>query len=248
MRFRLRKQLFIKRNKVCDYSLTLALIGLILIVIDSELTANPHTEIIFKDHFVSLMLRSLCALSTVILIGSLVFYHAIEIKIALIDSGADDWRIAFTTERMTKLIIEIAICVICPVPGTGTMRWPFIHADTRRISHADVPIDVLLSVPMFLRLYLLCRFMVLHSKQFQDAATRSIAALNRISMDFRFVIKTMMADHPLRVLVVFTVAFWICMAWIFTQCERSVNLLFFLLLRQLSVIFLNYISTVYYKV
>lgn len=45
MRFRLRKQLFIKRNKVCDYSLTLALIGLILIVIDSELTANPHTGI-----------------------------------------------------------------------------------------------------------------------------------------------------------------------------------------------------------
>jgi hypothetical protein len=54
--------------------------------------------------------------------------------------------------------------------------------------------------------------MVLHSKQFQvgdlaiywiscnlllfqDAATRSIAALNRISMDFRFVIKTMMAGE-----------------------------------------------------
>ncbi|VDM72899.1 unnamed protein product [Strongylus vulgaris] len=84
----------------------------------------------------------------------------------------------------------------------------------------DVPIDVLLSVPMFLRSYLLCRFMVLHSKQFQDAATRSIAALNRISMDFRFVIKTMMADHPLRVLVVFTVSYWICMSWMFTQCER----------------------------
>jgi hypothetical protein len=39
-------------------------------------------------------------------------------------------------------------------------------------------------------------------------------------MDFRFVIKTMMADHPLRVLIVFTVSFWICMSWMFTQCER----------------------------
>uniref|UniRef100_A0A0N5AEW9 Ion_trans domain-containing protein n=1 Tax=Syphacia muris TaxID=451379 RepID=A0A0N5AEW9_9BILA len=219
MRFRLRKQLFIKRNKVCDYSLALALIGLTLIVIDSELTANPQTGI-KKDHIVSLVLRSLCAISTVILIGTLILYHAIEIKIALIDSGADDWRIAFTTERMIKLIIEIAICIICPVPGTGTMNWPFIHSDTRKISRVDVPVDVILSVPMFLRLYLLCRFMVLHSKQFQDAATRSIAALNRISMDFRFVIKTMMAVHPLRVLIVFTVAFWICMAWMFTQCER----------------------------
>ncbi|VDN30196.1 unnamed protein product [Cylicostephanus goldi] len=39
-------------------------------------------------------------------------------------------------------------------------------------------------------------------------------------MDFRFVIKTMMADHPLRVLIVFTVSYWICMSWMFTQCER----------------------------
>jgi hypothetical protein len=54
----------------------------------------------------------------------------------------------------------------------------------------------------------------------QDAATRSIAALNRISMDFRFVIKTMMAEHPLRVLVVVTITYWICMSWMYTQCER----------------------------
>lgn len=62
--------------------------------------------------------------------------------------------------------------------------------------------------------------MVLHSKQFQDAATRSIAALNRITMDFRFVIKTMMSENPLHVLIVFTVSYWICMSWMFTQCER----------------------------
>lgn len=73
---------------------------------------------------------------------------------------------------------------------------------------------------MFLRSYLLCRFMVLHSKQFQDAATRSIAALNRISVDFKFVIRTMMYDHPLRVLIVFTLSYWVCMAWALTQCER----------------------------
>uniref|UniRef100_A0AC34F338 Calmodulin-binding domain-containing protein n=1 Tax=Panagrolaimus sp. ES5 TaxID=591445 RepID=A0AC34F338_9BILA len=100
------------------------------------------------------------------------------------------------------------------------MNWPYISPEERRITMVSVPLDVILSVPMFLRAYLLCRFMVLHSKQFQDAATRSIAALNRISMDFRFVIKTMMADHPLTVLVVFTVSYWICMSWMFTQCER----------------------------
>lgn len=36
---------------------------------------------------------------------------------ALIDSGADDWRVAFTTERAIKLAIELTVCAICPFPG-----------------------------------------------------------------------------------------------------------------------------------
>ncbi|VDM13597.1 unnamed protein product [Wuchereria bancrofti] len=39
MRCRLRKQLFIKRNKICEISLAFGLAGLIFIIIDSEITA-----------------------------------------------------------------------------------------------------------------------------------------------------------------------------------------------------------------
>lgn len=103
-------------------------------------------------------------------------------KIALIDSGADDWRVALSTERMIKLGIELAICAVCPFPGkqrigvaqgretfsgSGSITWPYISPDDRKIKSVSVPLDVVLSVPMFLRAYLLCRFMVLHSKQFQ---------------------------------------------------------------------------------
>jgi len=87
------------------------------------------------------------------------------VKIALIDSGADDWRVAVTTERLVKLSIEIAVCSICPFPGSGAVNWPYISAEDRDVTMVQVPLDVLLSVPMFLRAYLLCRFMVLHSKQ-----------------------------------------------------------------------------------
>ncbi|GMT12436.1 hypothetical protein PFISCL1PPCAC_3733, partial [Pristionchus fissidentatus] len=220
MRCRQRKQLFVTRNKVCDLSLLLAIAGLIFIIIDAELTAlGSHTGI-GKDHPVSLALRASCVIATILLICCLIQYHSIEVKIALIDSGADDWRVAVSLERVVKLCLEILVCAICPLPGTGSIHWPHIDSTTRQVKMLPVPVDALLAVPMFLRSYLLCRFMVLHSKQFQDAATRSIAALNRISMDFRFVIKTMMADHPLRVLVVFTVSYWMCMSWMFTQCER----------------------------
>uniref|UniRef100_A0A7E4VUZ4 CaMBD domain-containing protein n=1 Tax=Panagrellus redivivus TaxID=6233 RepID=A0A7E4VUZ4_PANRE len=217
MRCRQRKQLFQRRNKVCDLSLVLAIIGLILVVADAELNALGLLQ---KDDIRSLAIRTVIVLTTVALIFSLFNYHRVEVQIALIDSGADDWRVALTTERIVKLAIEVAVCAICPFPGSGTIYWPYISPEERTIQMVPVPIDVLLSVPMFLRSYLLCRFMVLHSKQYMDAATRSIAALNRISMDFRFVIKTMMADHPLTVLVVFTVSYWICMSWMFTQCER----------------------------
>ncbi|CAD6186946.1 unnamed protein product [Caenorhabditis auriculariae] len=220
MRCRLRKQLFMRRNRVCDVSVFLAFLGLALVIIDSELTALPDPLGFTKTSYTSLLLRSFCVATTFTLIGCLVHYHAIEVKIALIDSGAEDWRVALSTERVFKLLIEIAVCIVCPFPGSGSIGMPYIDSDTRKVDIKQVPVDVLLSVPMFLRSYLLCRFMVLHSKQFQDAATRSIAALNRISMDFRFVIKTMMADHPLRVLIVFTLSYWICMSWMFTQCER----------------------------
>lgn len=41
------------------------------------------------------MLRGACVASTALLVWTLIDYHRIEVKIALIDSGADDWRVAY---------------------------------------------------------------------------------------------------------------------------------------------------------
>ena len=59
----------------------------------------------------------------------------------------------------------------------------------RVIPEKMVSIDVALSLPMFFRLYLICRVMLLHSKLFTDASSRSIGALNRINFNTRFVLK-----------------------------------------------------------
>lgn len=62
------------------------------------------------------------------------------------------------------------------------MNWPYIKPENQQIQMLPVPVDVLLSVPMFLRAYLLCRFMVLHSKQFQVGyyATQAFHALSAL--------------------------------------------------------------------
>ncbi|TKR81048.1 hypothetical protein L596_014990 [Steinernema carpocapsae] len=54
----------------------------------------------------------------------------------------------------------------------------------------------------------------------QDASTRTLAALNRIQVNFSFVMKTMLDQQPILFLTVFTLVFWVATAWTFAQCER----------------------------
>ena len=64
-----------------------------------------------------------------------------------------------------------------PLPGTGTLTWSFIepprsvwnnHGKERNFLQVrEVPVDVILSLLMLSRVYLVGRWQVLHSKQFQ---------------------------------------------------------------------------------
>ncbi|XP_021234700.1 small conductance calcium-activated potassium channel protein 1 [Numida meleagris] len=62
--------------------------------------------------------------------------------------------------------------------------------------------------------------MLLHSKLFTDASSRSIGALNKINFNTRFVMKTLMTICPGTVLLVFSISSWIIAAWTVRVCER----------------------------
>ncbi|NWZ88372.1 KCNN2 protein, partial [Poecile atricapillus] len=141
-------------------------------------------------------------------------------QLFMVDNGADDWRIAMTYERIFFISLELLVCAIHPIPGqylfTWTARLAFTYAAS--VAHADV--DIILSIPMFLRLYLIGRVMLLHSKLFTDASSRSIGALNKINFNTRFVMKTLMTICPGTVLLVFSISSWIIAAWTVRVCER----------------------------
>ena len=86
------------------------------------------------------------------------------VQLFMVDNGADDWRIAMTCERILFVALELLVCAVHPVPGryvfSRAARLVFRHAP----SQADGDLDILLSVPMFLRLYLIGRVTLLHSK------------------------------------------------------------------------------------
>jgi len=69
----------------------------------------------------------------------------------MIDNGMQDWLLAVSPKTALGIIIELLVCAIHPIPGDINLKWK---------SHdfpVLVPLDIVLSIPMFLRFYLLCR-------------------------------------------------------------------------------------------
>ncbi|XP_066273734.1 small conductance calcium-activated potassium channel protein 2-like isoform X2 [Branchiostoma lanceolatum] len=211
-----RRALFEYRKRLSDYALIFGMFGIIVMVIETELSWSVY----LKTSFYSTALKCLITFSTIILLGLILAYHIREIQLFMVDNGADDWRIAMTFERVFFIGLELVVCAIHPIPGVWMFTWTARMAFSGAVSTKEADVDILLSIPMFLRLYLIARVMLLHSKLFTDASSRSIGALNRINFNTRFVLKTLMTICPGTVLLVFTVTLWIIAAWTTTACER----------------------------
>ncbi|XP_019387268.1 PREDICTED: small conductance calcium-activated potassium channel protein 2 [Crocodylus porosus] len=211
-----RRALFEKRKRLSDYALIFGMFGIVVMVIETELSWGAYT----KESLYSLALKCLISLSTIILLGLIIVYHAREIQLFMVDNGADDWRIAMTYERIFFICLEILVCAIHPIPGNYTFTWTARLAFSYTPSTTTADVDIILSIPMFLRLYLIARVMLLHSKLFTDASSRSIGALNKINFNTRFVMKTLMTICPGTVLLVFSISLWIIAAWTVRACER----------------------------
>ncbi|XP_077399221.1 small conductance calcium-activated potassium channel protein 2 isoform X3 [Vanacampus margaritifer] len=211
-----RRALFEKRKRLSDYALIFGMFGIVVMVIETELSWGAYG----KESLYSLALKCLISLSTIILLGLIIIYHAREIQLFMVDNAADDWRIAMTYERIFFICLEILVCAIHPIPGNYTFTWNARLAYSYTPSQTDADVDIILSIPMFLRLYLIARVMLLHSKLFTDASSRSIGALNKINFNTRFVMKTLMTICPGTVLLVFTISLWIIAAWTVRACER----------------------------
>ncbi|XP_076826632.1 small conductance calcium-activated potassium channel protein 2 [Brachyhypopomus gauderio] len=211
-----RRALFEKRKRLSDYALIFGMFGIVVMVIETELSWGVYS----KSSMYSLALKCLISLSTIILLGLIIAYHAREVQLFVIDNGADDWRIAMTMERVLLIALELLVSAVHPVPGDFKFVWRARLAFTYVPSHAEADLDMVLSVPMFLRLYLIARVMLLHSKLFTDASSRSIGALNKVHFNTRFVMKTLMTICPGTVLLVFSISLWIIAAWTVRVCER----------------------------
>ncbi|KAK5854912.1 hypothetical protein PBY51_005062 [Eleginops maclovinus] len=215
-----RRALFLRRQRLNDCALAVGLFGMLLMVMETELSWSVYS----KSSIYSLALKSVISLSTVILLGLIIAYHCCEIQLYVHDIGAEDWWIAMTTDRVALIALELAVVVIHPYP-VGLMAYfqQTFQQIPARLSLSETELEIILALPMFLRLYLLGRAMMLHSRLFTDTASRSIGALNKIHFNTRFVGKTLMTTYPGTVLMIFSVSLWIVAAWGLHVCERHHN-------------------------
>ncbi|KAM6900078.1 small conductance calcium-activated potassium channel protein 1-like [Xenentodon cancila] len=211
-----RRALFLRRQRLNDCALAVGIFGVVMMVMETELSWSVYS----KSSIYSLAIKSVISISTLILLGLIVAYHCCEVQLYVHDIGAGDWRIAMTTDRLALIALELGVAAIHPYP-VGLLAH--FQRTTVRMSLSETELEIVLALPMFLRLYLLGRAMMLHSRLFTDTASRSIGALNKIHFNTRFVGKTLMTTYPGTVLMVFSVSLWVVAAWGLHVCERHHN-------------------------
>lgn len=246
-----RRTLFWKLRLISDITFGTALIGIALMIFETELIL---TGSISRDDPPAFYVKLAISSSTVILLGFLLWYHVVNTELDMNDSLVDSWFLVLTPGRLLYICSEFVVCSIHPPPrglfvasgdradhGTIGSSFPAVENDydesarwypadfgerrhERKTAAAAGEVDALdtyLSVLMFLRGYLLCRTVVLHSKPCTDASLQSLGAMNRIRFTFSFVFRSMMLVHPFRILVLLIVAVLVAASWTLRACDAS---------------------------
>lgn len=66
-------------------------------------------------------------ISTLMLLGLILFYHGLEVQLFMVNNSADDWRIAMTWQRIGLLMVELLICAVHPIPGDFKFVFYFVN-------------------------------------------------------------------------------------------------------------------------
>ncbi|XP_075695132.1 intermediate conductance calcium-activated potassium channel protein 4 [Rhinoderma darwinii] len=202
-----RKVLVEQKKRLSAWILFLALLGIVLMVIHTELLSFANCQWFVYMY----LMKCTISISTIILIILIIAFHIKEIQLFMTDNSLVDWRIAVNVKKLVWIFLEIVVCAIHPFPFERRCEAPVFLSQ----------VNIFLSILMFLRVYLLPRTVLLHSRVLVDASYRSIGALNNIKFQYQFVMKILMNTCPGRVLLILTISLWIVSSWVLSVCERD---------------------------
>lgn len=207
-----RKQLINRRRMIVNIEFILALFGIIIMLIETELFFSGT---ITKTDPSSIILKSVISVSTILLLMTVCCYHITGVCIQMTDNSWEDWRLAMNFPwTYLKIILELVVCALHPLPGNILIPSYGVNGTTRM-----VPLDSILSILMLLRLYIIGKFMVVHSHLLTDTSTQSLGALNKVRINTVFVFKALMSTMPGTMLISIMLATLIIDSWALRTCE-----------------------------
>ncbi|CAF1116391.1 unnamed protein product [Rotaria sordida] len=241
-RLTIRKNLHKQLCIVTDIMCILGILGIILMMIENEITFSQVND---KDTIWSWSIKIVISSSTIVLIGFIFRYHRLDLSLYAVNNSIEDYRIAITYKKIFLILLEILVCGIHPMPrsfpcclspsvenisSNSSTSNSSSSSSSSSSSLSVLSTDVVLSFPMFARVYLLGRFIMFHSPLFPDISARSIGYLNRVSIDYVFLIKTYLQQWPTRCLttlciIIFFVGSWCIRACDYTPTKEHVSML-----------------------
>ncbi|XP_035480784.2 intermediate conductance calcium-activated potassium channel protein 4 isoform X3 [Scophthalmus maximus] len=155
-RLRDRNVLLEDKKRLCALALGTALLGILLMIIHAEICPFVYKP----GSNIALIINCSISLSTGCLIILIIAFHYKDIRLFINDHNQVDWRIALTSHRVLVITLELLVCSIHPI---GTYWKVGLHVNSsssaplcvsNHHNGALLDMELLLSVLMFLRLYL----------------------------------------------------------------------------------------------
>ncbi|CAF1371090.1 unnamed protein product [Rotaria sordida] len=203
----------------------LGILGIILMIIENELT---FSQIDNNDTISSWSIKIVISFSTLVLIGFIFQYHHLDLSLYAVNNSIEDYRIAITYKKIFLILLEILVCAVHPMPrsfprpSNSSVENTSSNSSTpTRYPLSYVSVDVALGFPMFARVYLLCRFIMFHSHVFHDISSRSIGYLNRVSIDYLFLIKAYLQQYPASCLTTLCIIVFFIGSWCTRACDYT---------------------------
>ncbi|UJR24383.1 hypothetical protein I4U23_005760, partial [Adineta vaga] len=212
-----RKVLYNQLYKISIIMCFLGLFGIILMIINNEMI---FLNISNKKLNICWFIKLLITITTIILVGFVFYYRRLDLDLYAINNSLNHWRVGLTTTKICLTLFEALICLIHPI----SLTKPFITniQNTTKFnstSQNQITLDVALGLPMFARLYLICRFMMFNSHLVRDAFSQSLGSLNQVSVNFHFLLKTYLQQWPTRCLFIFCILLFLISSWSLRACN-----------------------------
>ena len=178
---------------ITDLTLLLAVIGIVFMIMAHEERLSNGRQVTGLIEFY----RWVMTVSTGFLILGLYSFYSTLAHIKRMDNPLFHGHSGWTVESILMLFLEICVCVIHPFPDLQhSFKWDVTDIATGKDFEVVADMDVL-GVFMFMRLYLMVRFLNLHAEMNTTSTSKFLAKLNYIEFDSWITIKVHLHYNPM---------------------------------------------------